>query len=251
MKPADRQTQILTLVARDGEARVEDLAAEFGVSAETIRRDLAHLAETGALQKVHGGARRLRLHSEGTFQERMTDHAAAKAVIAQKLLDVVEPGETLFIDTGSTTLIAARELRRVEGLTVITNSLAIARVFGEGDGGATVYLLGGRYGAANAQTAGPMVIDQVARFQADLAILTAAAVDAQAGAMDADFDEAQVAHAMAGKAGRTVVLAHADKIGRKAAFRICGLEEIDMLVTDAAVGDGFAAALHSAGVELR
>ena len=251
MKPKQRQLRIQEIVGRYGETSVEALALEFGVSAETIRRDLFHLASTGALQKVRGGARRLRLSSEGSYQERVFEHAEAKAQIAQKLAEIIEPGDTVFIDTGTTTLACADALAAISGLTVITNSLRIAQVLGRSDGGASIYLLGGGYGADNAETVGPMAIEQIARFQADHAVLTIAALDPDVGAMDANFDEAQVARAMIDNAGSTIVVAHVTKLGRRAAFRVCGADEIDMLVCNVPPDAAFAASMKAANVELR
>lgn len=251
MKPRQRQTGILEVVERDGEATVEALVAAFGVSAETIRRDLAQLAESGALQKVHGGARRMRLHAEGSFDERMSQQAAAKAAIAAKLRDIVAPGETCFLDTGTTTLACAQVMAELPGLTVITNSARIAQVLTRGDGQPRVYLLGGSYAAGNGETVGPMAIEQIAQFRADHAVIGAAAIDAGAGPMDADFDEAAVARAMCAHARQIVVVADAEKIGRRAAHRICRLDEVDVLVCNETPGDAFCAALAAAGVTLR
>jgi DeoR/GlpR family transcriptional regulator of sugar metabolism len=250
VKPKQRQTRILDVVARDGEATVDGLAVVFDVSAETIRRDLALLAETGALQKVHGGARRLRLHAEGSFQERMADHAAAKQQVAEKVTCLIEPGDTLFIDTGTTTLIVAEALVRIPRLTVMTNSLRVAQVMARADA-SRVFVLGGQLAADNAATLGSMVIESIGRFQADHAIIAPAALDSAVGAMNADLGEAEVSRAMCGNARNVIVLAHGAKLGRKAAFRICPLDQIDMLVTDEKPGDAFAAALAAAGVEVK
>lgn len=250
MKPKQRQTRILDVVARDGEATVDRLAIVFDVSAETIRRDLAQLAETGALQKVHGGARRLRLQSEGSFQERMAEHAAAKGRIAEKVARIIEPGDTMFIDTGSTTLIVAEVLVRIPRLTVVTNSLRVAQVMAKAEE-ARVFVLGGQLAPDNAETLGSMVVEAIGRFQADHAIISPAALDIGVGAMNADFGESEVSRAMCGNARNVVILAHAAKLGRKAAYRIAPLDQIDMLVTDQAPGDAFAAALVAAGVEVK
>jgi len=249
LKPKQRQTGILSVVAETGEVTVDALAQRFDVSAETIRRDLAQLAETGALQKVHGGARRLRLHAEGSYGERMVQDAGAKAVIAQKLTTLVAPGDTLFIDTGTTTLACAEALSGVDGLTVITNSLHVAQVLGKG--GSKVFLLGGAFAPESAETVGPLVIAQIGRFQADHAVLTVSALDAEAGATDSDFEEAQVSRAMMDHARNTVVVAGSAKLGRKAAFRVCRLDEIDVLVCDETPPDAFVAALDAARVEWR
>jgi len=251
MKPRQRQSRILEVVARDGEATVDALAVEFDVSAETIRRDLAQLATSGALQKVHGGARRLRLHAEGSFQERMSEDAAAKEIIAQKLAQVIQPGDTLFMDTGTTTLFCAEALAGVAELTVITNSIRVAQALSRGAGHARVFLLGGDYAFDNAQTRGPIALDQIDRFHADHAVLAVAAVDPAGGASDADFDEAQVARRMIANATNVIVVAQAAKLGRKAAHRICRLDEVDMLITDMVPGDAFRAALDVAQVEIR
>lgn len=248
MKPLDRRQQILDLVNRQGDTPVEALARRFGVSAETIRRDLAALSEGAALQKVHGGARPLRLLAEGSFAQRMTEDVAAKSRIGGLLRDVVAPGETLFMDTGTTTLACAQALGDVPDLTVITNSLRIAATLG---GSARVFLLGGSFATGNDQTFGPLVIDQIGQFEADHAVLTVAALDAGAGAMDADFEEAQVARAMIARARDTVVVAHGPKLGRRAAFRICSLPQIHTLVCDRQPDAPLASALAEAGVVVR
>lgn len=251
MKPKQRQSRIIDVIARDGEATVDALAVEFDVSAETIRRDLAQLALSGALQKVHGGARRLRLHAEGSFQERMGEDAAAKQVIAQKLASIVEPGDTIFMDTGTTTLFCAEALADMERLTVITNSIRVAQALARGTGRAKVFLLGGDYAADNAQTLGPIALDQINRFQADHAVLAVAAIDPTGGAADADFDEAQIARRMMANATNVIVVAQAAKLGRKAAHRICRLDEVDMLVSDTVPGGAVGLALQVAQVQVR
>lgn len=250
MRPGERQSRILAFVERDGEVSVPDLADQFGVSAETIRRDLSHLASTGALQKVHGGARRLRLQVEGSFEERMSERATEKAAIGEKLRKLVEPGDTCFIDTGTTTLACARALADVPDLTVITNSLHITRVFGNANNAQT-FLLGGLYAIGNAETVGPLVIDQIAQFHADYAIIGAAALDASAGPMDADFDEACIARAMCAHTRQIIVVADSSKLGRRAAHRVCRLDEVDILISDDIPGEAFSAALAAAKVNVQ
>ena len=247
-KPEERQREIAEIVAAGGAASVEGLSQRFAVSAETIRRDLARLAERGAVQKVHGGARPLPVQAEGSFAERMREHAAAKRAIADKLSSLIEPGETIFLDTGTTTLAAAHALARVPRLTVITNALRIAEVLGAG--GARVFLLGGSYAPGNVQTVGPAAIAQIDRFQADRAVITVAGLDAAAGATDADFDEAHLARAMIDRAGSTVVLAHRAKFARRAAFRVCGLDEIGLVVCDEPPEGPLGRALRGSGVRV-
>lgn len=251
VKPKDRKSRILELVERTGEATVEGLVAQFGVSAETIRRDLGQLAELGALHKVHGGAKRLRLHVEGSFEERMGDGAAAKAVIARKLRAMVGSGDTVFIDTGTTTLACAQALAEVPGLTVITNGPRLAQVLARGEGGVRVFLVGGTYDGENGETVGSVALSQIAQFHADYAVVGAAAVDAVSGAMAADFEEAAVARAMCANARQIIVCAHNAKIGRRAAHRICRLEEMAAFICNDDPPDNFKSVLTGAGVQLR
>jgi DeoR family glycerol-3-phosphate regulon repressor len=254
MKPRERRAEIVMLVAREGRLSVDSLARRFRVSAETMRRDLARLAEDGAILKVHGGVRALgRLHVEGSFQERMTEEPEAKAAIAAKLIAEVERDETIMIDTGSTTLAAAEALATVPGLSVVTNSVLVAETIGRNAAAteARVFLLGGGYAAENRQTVGPDAIAQLDLYRADHAILTVAAVAPGIGAMDADIAEAQIARAMIARAENVIVLATASKLGRRAAFRVCGLEEIDVLVTEAPPEATMAEALNAAGVVVR
>jgi DeoR family glycerol-3-phosphate regulon repressor len=251
MRPRDRQASIAEIIGREGQMSVDDLALRFGVSAETIRRDLGQLAEDGLVRKVHGGARRPRLHAEGTFQERMTDNATAKRALAEKLADLLEPGDTIFMDTGSTTLYCAEALAGLGGLTIITNSVAIAQVLGAPGTTNAVFLLGGQFSGANGETHGPLAIAQAGAFQADHAVLTVAAIDAKVGAMDASFDEARVAREMIDRSRQLLVVADSGKFDRMAAHRVCDLDEIDVLVSEQPPGAELSAALQRAGVELR
>jgi len=250
MKPHERQPQIEALIRREGEVSVEMLAQRFDVSSETIRRDLGLLAERGRVQKVHGCARSPRLIHEPSHGERQTTAAGAKAAIARRLSDAVEPGETIFVDTGSTTLAAAETLAAVPGLTIITNSCRLAERIARAGADATIHLLGGRYGADNAQTTGIAVIHQLQAFRADRAILTVAALDPEQGAMDASLDEAQIARAMIRNARTLTVLADATKFGRHAAYAVCATEEIDLIITDEHLEKAHKEALQDKGVDL-
>lgn len=255
MKPSDRQREIAAAVLRDGPTSVETLAARHDVSVETIRRDLSRLARDGRVLKTHGWARppAQRLVQEPALEQRMRQDVGPRRQIALKLAAEIRPGDALFLDTGATTLSAAEALAEADGLAgglmVATNSLGVARILGRA--GARVMLLGGDYAPGNDQTVGPRVIEEIGRCQFDHAVLTVAALDPEAGAMDADPGEAEIARAMIARAGRTVVLAAGAKMMRRAAFRVCPLERIDLLISDAAPPPAMQAALDAAGAALR
>lgn len=248
MKPHKRQPQIEAIIRREGEVSVDMLAARFDVSAETIRRDLGVLAEGGRVQKVHGGARRPFLISEPSHGERLGTRTEAKAQIGRTLGRAIVPGETIFIDTGSTTLAAADTLAAIPGLTIITNSCRLAERLGQSD--AVIHLLGGRYGSDNAQTTGSAVIAQPETFRADRAILTVSALDPSVGAMDASLEEAEIARAMIRNARSVTVLADATKFGRQAAYAVCATDQIDLIISDGTLQKAHKEALTDRGVEL-
>ena len=250
MRPLDRQSRIIDTVRAQGKAAVDELAEKFGTSVETIRRDLSLLARKGQLEKIHGGAIPPRTLGEGPFEQRMQQNGLAKRYIARKLRELISPGDTLLIDTGSTTLILAEELAAIDNLTIVTNSTAIAKVIAAGNKTASIFLLGGNYIEDNRQTCGIMALEQLNQFHGNFAILTVAAVDGNAGLMDYSFEEAQMARAMLCRAGRKIALADSSKFGQVAPFVVAGFEQIDTLVCERAPGGGLASSLHEARVNV-
>jgi DeoR/GlpR family transcriptional regulator of sugar metabolism len=250
MRPLDRQSRIIDTVRARGKASVDELAEMFGASVETIRRDLTALARKGQLEKIHGGAIPRRTPGEGPFEQRMQQNGLAKRHIAQKLRKLVSPGDTLLIDTGSTTLVVAEELAAIDDLTIVTNSTAIARAIATGNRTASIFLLGGNYIEDNRQTCGIMALEQLNQFHGNLAILTVAAVDAEAGLMDYSFDEAQMARAMLGRADRVIALADSSKFGQVAPFVVAGFEQVDVLVCEQPPTGSLARRLQDARVEV-
>ncbi len=249
LTPAVRQAEICEFVTQRGEASVEVLAARFSASAETIRRDLGLLAKAGHLRKVHGGAKAISPEQEGAFGVRMRRNSLAKQLIAEKLVKLVKPGMTLFLDTGSTTLICAQALARVKRLTVITNGARVAAALAEGTGGAEIYLLGGRYRGDNAQTVGVTALGEIDMYHADMAVLTVGAVD-ETGVSDFSNHESQVARAMIRASASLTVVADHTKFGRRAPFKLCALEGIDRIVVNQPPEARLQQALTQAGVDV-
>ncbi|MEH6444345.1 MAG: DeoR/GlpR family DNA-binding transcription regulator [Oceanospirillaceae bacterium] len=249
-KAKQRQSQILDIIVEKGQETVENFARNFKVSPETIRRDLCNLADAGVLRKIYGGAKRVPQHAESSFAERMFDSVDAKKIIARKLANIIEPGSTVFLDTGSTTLICAHKLLEVERLTVITNSLHIAQVLGQSTNDSVVYLLGGKYAQDNHETTGPVTIEQINGFQVDYAVLCATAIDVDVGVTDANCDEAQIAIAMINCANKIIIVADSSKLNCKAAYRVCKLDQLHAFVCDEIPAARFISALDQFGIQL-
>lgn len=232
MKIKNRQDKLIEIVRRQEKASVEELAALLEASRETIRRDLTQLSGAGKILKVHGGATMPRVMGEGPFKQRLSENVDAKMKIAVAAASLVKPGETLFIDTGSTTLFFVEELAKTPGLTVITNSTEIARTIATANNSGRAFLLGGEFSADNSQTVGTMVAAHIRFFRAHHAFLAAGAIDARSGAMDYNIEEAQVARAMIDQSESITVLADSSKFNAVASFEVCPLAAIDQLVTD-------------------
>ncbi len=245
-----RQTKIVEIIRRQGQATVEELATRLSISRETIRRDLTELSRLGKIRKVHGGATLPIPFGEGSFQERMSTNAEAKTCIAKAAAALFNAGETLFTDTGSTTLYFAEQLALISGLTVVTNSTEIARVLSSSASGHQVFLLGGEFSPDNQQTIGTMVTSQIRSFRAHHAVLTIGALDARTGAMDYSIEEALVARAMIGQSQSVTVIADSSKFNELASFEVCSLYGIDRLVCDRPPPADLAQALAAASVEI-
>ncbi len=232
MKIKERQSKLVEIVRRREKTSVDELAALLDASRETIRRDLTQLSELGKIQKVHGGARMPRVMGEEPFKQRLSENVDAKMAIASVAASLVAPGETLFIDTGSTTLLFAEELAKVPDLTIITNSTEIARTIATASNASRVFLLGGEFRTDNSQTVGTMAAAHIRSFRAHHAILTVGAMDARSGAMDFNIEEAQIARAMIDQSETVTVLIDSSKFGKLASFEVCSLAGIDRLVSD-------------------
>lgn len=249
MRPIERQKAIMELISQDERVFVDDLTQRFATSAETIRRDLNALADAGQIRKFHGGASRLPSHDqENAFDTRLHENANEKQQIAACAAELFEDGTSLFIDTGTTTLVFARELARLKtNLTVITNSVVIANEVARYQH--RVFLLGGEYQPDSSQSLGALTIQQVEAFSAQHVVSTIGALNTS-GAADYSLEEAEMTRAMCNQAQTLTVLADHSKLGRRALFKVFPLNTIDRLVTDQQPAAELASALTQAGVEL-
>lgn len=253
MLPEQRREKIIRIVREKERVSVDFLAEQLNSSRETIRRDLTELDARGLVRKFHGGASAAEPASyepsrEGPFVARLHENTRAKRMIAQRAAALFRPGDTLLVDTGTTTFFFAEELARCEGLTVITNSATIASLASRGEN-SHVFLIGGEFREAGMENVGPLAVEQLRHFHAHHAVLTVGAIS-ENGFMDFDLLEAEVARAMIDQAKTVTILADASKLGKEALFQICPLETPDRLVTDTAVDNGLNRLLREKEVEV-
>ncbi|PWU43843.1 DeoR family transcriptional regulator [Micromonospora globispora] len=234
MLARQRQAAILERVRSTGGVRVTELAAEFGVSDMTIRRDLDTLHEQGLLAKVHGGATIAGPSStdEPGFRAKSVRQSAEKAAIATRAAQLVQPGAAIALSAGTTTAELARRLVDVPGLTVVTNSLPVAEILHVGGRpDQTVVLTGGLRTPSDALV-GPLAVSAIASLHLDLLFLGVHGISGRAGFTTPNLMEADTDRALVAAADRLVVLADHTKWGTVGISSIVGLDAANVLITD-------------------
>jgi DeoR family fructose operon transcriptional repressor len=240
------------LVAERGRITVSAAAEEFGVTMETVRRDLAVLERAGMLRRVHGGAvpaGALALVETG-LGERHVTRSEQKRKIAAAALDLL-PGldGSLILDGGSTTAALAEVLPADRRLYVATNSVPIATRLSTSPG-VTLHVLGGRVRGITQTAVGDSTVRALADLRIDVVFLGTNGISAGHGFSTPDEAEAATKRAMVRAAHRTVVLADSSKLGREHLVRFAAVEDIDALVTDAEADPATVAQLEDAGIEV-
>ncbi len=248
MTPAERRRAILDLLEAQGEKTVEELARLFGVSQVTIRNDLASLEARGLVQRTYGGAAPSRkVLFNPSFEEKWRHRLEAKQAIAWKAQDLVQEGDALILDAGSTTLALARLLKqRFHKLFILTNSIPVAMEL-QGSG-LEVLVLGGVMRHHSLALIGPATVRTLAWYRADKAFLGATGVD-ERGYSTPNPLEAETKRAMMEAAGRAYVLADSSKLGRPTLARFADLREA-VLITDWEADPKVLARLRGAGASI-
>jgi len=228
---------------------VAELARELEVSGETIRRDIRVMARQGLVRKVHGGVSAPDQLRESSFRQRMLENADEKQAIGRLAAAQVQNGDSLMIDTGSTTTYVARELDDHRDLMLVTNCTEIARTLARGNSN-RVFLVGGELRGDDGALFGGDALRFVERFRSRMAILSIGAIDLAGGFMDFHPEEADFSQAVIAQTNRVMVVADHSKFGRQASVKVCGLDEADVLVTDQPPPTAFAKRLADAEVEV-
>lgn len=229
----DRFALIREHLYRVGSSSVEDLASLTRASKPTVRRDLQRLEVEGVIERFHGGARIVRGGgSEVAFELREKRNIGLKRAIAEAAYALLQPGQTIFLDTGTTILQLARRLRVGPlPLTVVTNGLPVAQEL-LGLPGVRVIMTGGQLRAENLSLVGPYSERQISAFWCDQLFLGVSAVAEDGRIYSIDDAEASTNATMLRHAGQRIVLADASKFGRRAPFVVASLGEVTRVITD-------------------
>jgi DeoR/GlpR family transcriptional regulator of sugar metabolism len=244
---SQRKAAILELLERDGSVIAKDLAASWDVSDDTIRRDLRELAAEGRLQRVHGGALPISA-AAGDFEARRSVATDEKRTVARLAAALVQDGQTVFIDGGTTAQALCRALPVDLRATIITHSPTIA-VELTGHPGVDVLLIGGRVYRHSVVTTGSIAAEQIAAVRADVFFMGVSGVHHQAGLTTGDAEEAATKRSISRRSSETYVLASSEKLGAASPFTVVAFADVTAAITDVSEAARLQP-LRTAGLEL-
>lgn len=244
-----RQEQILKTVKEHGFASVDDLVEQFGVTAQTIRRDINSLCDEGLLRRFHGGAGLPSSAENIEYDTRKVMNLEAKQRIAELVARRIPDGATLFLNLGTTTEEVARRLTDHDGLRVITNNINVAAVLGRVPQ-SEVLITGGFVRPRDLGITGESTVDFVRHFKVDYGIIGVSSIDDDGTLRDFDYREVKVTGAIMEQSREVILVADRSKFGRNALVRLGHLADVDVLVTDSPPPAGMADVIASAGVKV-
>jgi DeoR family transcriptional regulator, fructose operon transcriptional repressor len=235
----------------DQTVQVNELAQELSVSEMTIRRDLSELERIGVLKRTHGGAiKEVSRSYEPPFSLRRSRHLEQKQLIAREAVRFVTEGDTVVIDSGTSSIELARELLSFTHLTVITPSIHTAMLFTDHP---TIEVLvsGGMLRTGEGSLVGDFTRHFFEQLYFDTFFLSAAAISSASGLTEYIQEDAAIKRMIASHAKKTIALITSDKFEKTAFARICPLQDIDVVISDREPAAQLSAALHSNHVEMR
>ena len=248
MLTRERKLHIQSVLARDGRVVAKVLGEELGLSEDTIRRDLRELAAAGLLQRVHGGA----LPSSpamGNLSAREQLRTSSKSRIGRAAARLVQAGQVIFLDGGTSAIQVARHLPIDLRATVVTHSPSIA-VELVGHASIEVEIIGGRLFKHSVVSVGAGALEALARVRPDMFFMGVTGVHPDAGLTTGDAEEAAVKRAISRQSGETVVLASEEKIGAVSPFLVIALADADVLIADGALPAALADACQNSGLSV-
>jgi len=247
-----RRRNLLDLVDQNGQVTVVDLVKRFSISAVTVRSDLDALASIGAIVRSHGGAvRRLEATQDYPLRTKETLHHIEKVRIGKAAAELVRAGETIILDSGSTTAEIARHLKKLKlpSLTVITNALNIAAELAD-HAGISLMMIGGLLRPISCSFVGPQAEAMMNDFHADRLFLAVDGFDLENGPSTPDVLEAQLNNVMIRSAKEVTVVADFSKLGRRSVSKIGPFDRIRRLITDKRAAPEFTEGLRKKGIEV-
>jgi DeoR family transcriptional regulator of aga operon len=264
MKPASqsrnttdlRNERILRALQHAGSVTVEDLCSLLNVSIATVRRDLQELEDRGLLRRTHGGATIVEpllyepFRHDSSFRDQIELHAEEKRRIAMAAADLIEDGDTISLTAGTTTTEVVRAMRHRSGITVVTNTVNVAMELSQRRD-LDVIVTGGYLRGSWFSLVGPLAVQALEQVFANKIFIGVNGIDAERGLTCHNPDEAATNRVMVKQAKKRIAIADHSKLGVVATHRICGIDVVDILITDSDAPDEAIAPFVAQGIEVR
>lgn len=241
----ERQSKIIELLQIKGEVKIFDLKGYFKVTDMTVRRDLEKLERNGVLKRTFGGA--ILTSKDVTLRERTIVRAIEKERIGRCAARLIQPGDTIFIDGGSTTLQVARHLPNNAEITVVTNAINVAAELSEKK--IPTIVVGGILFEVTNSMVGPITMETISRMAFDKVVLGATGLSALHGFSNSNMHEAEIKRTAIRKAKESLVVMDHSKFGERVLVSFAGLRDINKIVTDVLPDKELAKACQLAGME--
>ncbi len=248
MLTTQRKQHILTVLKRDGQIIAKALSEELGLSEDTIRRDLRELARDGLLQRVHGGALPAS-PAVADFAGRTQIAPKAKVAIGRVAAQMIQAGQVVFIDGGTTALQLAKHLPLSLEATIVTHSPTIAVELVEHPG-LEVILIGGKLFKHSVVAIGAAAIETIGRIRADIYFMGATGIHPKAGVTTGDLEESYVKRALSQSAAETILLASAEKLNAASPYLIVEIAELSGIITEESVAEDVTKPFSDLGISV-
>lgn len=247
---AERHQHILTRLKKEGNVSVLDLCKDLNVSSVTIRKDLKLLEDKNLLFRTHGGGTLSNPYTvDRPVNEKEKIRAEEKERIGIAANGLIEPNDCIIIASGTTVLSLARHVHAIGSLTVITAALQVAAELNRHPE-IEVMMLGGMLRKSSSSSTGPYAEKILDDFSCSKLFLGVDGIDIEFGLTTTNVMEAQLNRRMIAASQKTIILADSSKFGRRGFGRICGLEDVEQVITDAGISDHMAEMLRGMGIEV-
>jgi DeoR/GlpR family transcriptional regulator of sugar metabolism len=246
----ERKREILSRLSADGKVIVADLAKEFGVTEETVRRDLEKLDSEGLAYKIYGGAvSRKSGVLDLPYSVRVAENVEEKEIISNLVADIIKDGDRILLDSSSTNIYIVKKLKSKKNLTIITNSVKILLELSDKPD-FTVLCTGGSLKEGSLSLTGSSAEKMISSYHVDFAICSCKGIDLSLGVTDSSEKDGQIKQAMFASADKKILALDTGKFDRKSFVKLWDVKDLDMIITNACPSEQWQSYLHDHGVQL-
>ena len=250
MLAIERKREILSRLASDGKVIVSELAKEFGVTEETVRRDLEKLDSEGLAYKIYGGAVSRKSETlDLPYSVRVAVNVEEKEVISDLVSQFVKDGDRLMLDSSSTAIYIVKKLKNKKNLTIITNSVKILLELSDKPD-FTVLCTGGSLKEGSLSLTGSSAEKMISSYHVDFAICSCKGIDMSLGVTDSSEKDGQIKQAMFASADKKLLALDSGKFDNKSFVKLCDVKDLDMIVTNASPSEAWQTYCREHGVQL-